>query len=309
MRRFFLVALCAPLLAQQTTNTYTTDLNGRTVAAGSYSVTKSGNTVTMTEQTQSINGRTVPLMSTEERVIREDSAGRVVERIIKRFDATGNPGPPEKQTIEEKKNTDGSVTAVTTVYRGDLNGRLQMAERTTAEGRKAGTTLTTNTVVEKPGMNGSLDVAERQTLVSTDDAGKTQSNLTVFRKDSTGRFAEAFRVVTSADEQNGRRVENVAQYELNDAGKLNLASQTVIRARKNPDGSESREVDIYRAVPGLLNTSGKPVLYERQVIEQRKQGERIVETTAVQRPSINDPNRLSAPQKIGERVCNGPNCK
>lgn len=310
MRSFTLaLALCVPGVAQQSTTTYITDLDGRRVPAASYSTTKSGNVVTFTEQSQSVNGRTVPLESTEERVVRDDANGRVVERIIRRFDQTGNPGPPEKQTIEERKNPDGSISSLTTVYRGDLNGRFQIAERVKSEGQRSGNTTTTQTVVERPNLNGSMDVSERQTLVSTEENGKAQSNFTVYRKDSTGRFAEALRVVTDATEQNGQRTENVVQYELTDSGSLKLASQTVTRARKNADGSESREVDIYRAVPGRIDTSGKPVLQERQIIEQRKQGNQLVETTVVQRPTISDPNRLGGPQKIGERVCTGPNCK
>ncbi|MCS7023472.1 MAG: hypothetical protein NZV14_01630 [Bryobacteraceae bacterium] len=309
MKRLIPLAFCLPLFAQQTQSTYISDLNGRSVPWGNVTVTKSGNTLTVTELTQSINGRTVPLQSVEERVIREDSAGRVVERIIRRYDATGNPGPLERQIIDEKKNADGSVTSVTSIYRGDLNGRFQLAERTTSEGRKSGSQQTTTTVVERPGINGAFDVAERQTLVVRDDGGKSHSDFTVFRKDSTGRFSEAFRVVTTQEEQDGQRLENIAQYELTDSGKLNLAAQTVVRARKNPDGTESREVDIYRAVPGVVNTTGKPVLYERQLIEQRRQGEKLIETTSVQRPTVSDPKRLGAPQKIAERVCSGTNCK
>lgn len=310
MRSFTLaLALCVPGIAQQSTSTYTTDLNGRPAVAASYTATKSGNAVTITEQSQSINGRTVPLESTEERVVREDANGRVIERIVRRFDQTGNPGPTEKQTIEERKNADGSVSSVTTTYRGDLNGRLQIAEKVIAEGQRSGSTTTIKSVVERPNLNGSMDVAERQTLTTREEQGKSQSNYTIYRKDSSGRFAEALRVVSDATEQGGQRVENVAQYELTDSGSLKLAAQTVTRARKNADGTESREVDVFRAVPGRIDTAGKPVLQEKQLIEQRKQGDQLVETTVVQRPTISDPNRLGGPQKIGERVCKGANCK
>ena len=59
--------------------------------------------------TRDINGRTVPVESTEERVLSDSGSSRVIERIIKRYDANGNPGPPERVRIEETKEPDGSV--------------------------------------------------------------------------------------------------------------------------------------------------------------------------------------------------------
>jgi len=83
----------------------------------------------------------------------------------------------------------------------------------------------------------------------------------------------------------------------------------VARIRKNPDGTETQEVDIYRNVPGRAEASATPALRERQIIEQRKVGDKVIETTSVQRPTISDPNRLGAARQISERVCVGDNCK
>jgi hypothetical protein len=83
----------------------------------------------------------------------------------------------------------------------------------------------------------------------------------------------------------------------------------VTRARKNADGSESREVDIFRNVPGRVESGTEVRLQERQIIEQRKSGDQIIETTVLQRPTISDPGRLGASQKISERICTGTGCK
>ncbi len=293
----------------QVNRTYTTDLNGRRVPEGIITTDKGDTTTTRTEWAHSINGRRVPLESVEERIVSEGENGRVLERIVRRYDANGNPGQVEKQRIEELKNTDGSVNSVINVYRGDLSGNLRFAERVTTESSKSGDTVNSTSTVERTNVSGGLEVAERQVRTTSQDQSTSQSDTTIFRKDQQGRFVESLRVVSSSNEQNGQRTENTAQYERGQTNSLELANQTVTRERKNEDGSLSREVDLFRRVPGRAEPTASPRLEERQIIEQNKQGDRIVETTSVQRPSINDPNRLSAPRKIGERICEGANCK
>lgn len=308
MRSLLLVLfVCAPLFAQETTN-YTTDLNGRPLAGSTQSTAKVGATLMHTESIQSINGREVPIESVEERLVSDAGGKRVVERIVRRYDANGTPGPPEKQQIEERKNADGSLSTVTAIYRGDLNGGYQLSERVVSEGRKSGTTTTANVVVERSNLSGSLEVAEKQSRLLTDNNGKSQGQVVTYRKDISGQFIEAVKVISNASDQNGQRVENVAQYELAENGNLKLHSQTVSRVRKNSDGTETKEVDIYRAVPGRADPTASPALEERQLIDQRKEGNRVIETLSVQRPTINDPNRLGPPRKIGEKVCAGPGC-
>ncbi len=58
------------------------------------SQTKSANGSQTTVTTQSINGRTVPMEQVEEQVLRNDSSGKVTERIVRRYDPQGNPLPP-----------------------------------------------------------------------------------------------------------------------------------------------------------------------------------------------------------------------
>ena len=77
----------------------------------------------------SYNPRGVPIQGAEERVLRDDSQGKVVERVIRKYDATGNPGLPIKVRIEEKKNADGSTTVQSSAYESDINGNLQLFER------------------------------------------------------------------------------------------------------------------------------------------------------------------------------------
>ncbi|HUQ95488.1 MAG TPA: hypothetical protein VM120_27660 [Bryobacteraceae bacterium] len=303
-----LAVLCLPLAGQQVTN-YRTDINGRRVADGTTAAVTGGNTTTRMEVTQSINGRQIPKEIVEERVVSSDATGRVVERVVRRFDQNGNPAQAEKQRIEEKKNADGSVSSLATVYRQDINGRFELSERRRTEASKMGDTTTANVQVERPTLNGSLETVEKQVQVATDGKTAAKADVTTYRKDQTGRFVESWRSVTDSADQNGQRVENQAEYEPGENGRLRLAGQTVSRIRKNTDGTESREVDIFRNVPGRAETVAAPALRERQVIEQRKVGDQLIETTLVQRPTISDPNHLGAPVKIGERICTGAKCK
>lgn len=304
------LTLVLSLAAQQSTQSstnYTRDANGHAVPGASYSTsTDNGNSVT-TEYMTSVNGRRVPSESTEERVLRSDSTGRTVERIIRRYDQNGNPGPVERQKIEERNNPDGTISSVTAVYRGDLNGRMELAERVTAEASKSGNTVTTNTQVERPTLNGTVEVAERKlsSVTGTGTGGASHSEATTYRKDPTGRFVESVRVVSDSQVQNGQTVQNTAQFERLQGERLQLHSQTVTRSRKNPDGTESREVDIFRHVPGRAESTATPRLTERQIIEQRREGGRLVERKTAQKPTISDPDRLGAAELIGERVCTG----
>src|SRR5438132_1757180 len=89
----------AVLLAQQSTlqtSTWTLDASGRRVEGPSYTAIESLQGSQRQETAQSINGRMVPIQSAEDRVLRQDPQRKEVERIIRKYDATGNPGPPMK---------------------------------------------------------------------------------------------------------------------------------------------------------------------------------------------------------------------
>src|SRR5215510_2763842 len=164
MRRFSLaLVLCLPAAAQQQsqTSTYLTDLNGRRTLAGISTTTQSGNTTGRTEWLQSINGRQIPLQTTEEKVISQEGNTRVVERMVRRYDPNGNPGALEKQQIQERKNADGSVSSTVSVYRSDINGNMQLAERVITDASKSGNTINANVSIERASINGTFDVAER----------------------------------------------------------------------------------------------------------------------------------------------------
>jgi len=306
----FSVVFAAALAAQDTSTYKSTavDQNGYRISAGPDVVTtKSKNAVETAEVTQSINGRSVPLQRTEERVVREDASGKVIERLIHRYDLTGSPLPLQKVVIEETKGSGGSSTVRTTMYSGDVNGSMQVVERAVTQKQVSGSTQTADTVVERPNINGGLDTVEKQTSVVVKQGTGYEEAAITYRRDPTGNFYAATRRVTDHSETGNQATDNIAEYEVGATGSLELHGQTVRKTQKRSNGAEEVQVDLFsKNVPGVVNDTSSLRLKEHQIIERRPgSGGAVVETLSVQRPTVSDPNRLSQPVQISETVCRG----
>ncbi len=305
-----MLVLAALAVAQERrTTTYTYDLHGRPSASAQAAESVSAAGKSRVETMRTINGRNAPAESVEERVISEGPEGRIVERIVRPYDADGRPGPPEKTRIEERKNADGSATVETTLHRGDLNGGFRLWERSTTETRKSGGVENSETVVQRPGLNASLEISEKQVSTRREDPNSADGNLAIYRRGADGRFYEAVREISQRRQQNGQTTETTTSYNATNTGKLEFAGQTVSTTVKNPDGSETSAIDVYGvAIPGrpVDSYSPGPKLREQQLIERRKtSSDSTVETFSIRRPSLTDPAQLGAYQRISEKVCTG----
>lgn len=290
--------------------TTSVDINGHRIADGPDVVkTKSPNGTTTTERLQSINGRSVPVERVEERVIRDDASGRVVERVIRSFDRDGNPTPPTKETIEEHKRPDGGSTKQTTTYRTDINGNMQLLRKSTADTRTSGSSQTTDTVVQQPTVNGSLETVEKRSTVKVKDVGDDyREDSTTFRRDANGNFAEAVRTSTAHSQQGPDATDNTAEFEVGSDGRMHLHGQTVTKTTTRSDGSADVQKDIFgQNVPGTVDTAAtKMRLQERQVIERKPgPGDSVVETVQVRRPTVSDPNVLGPAKQLSQTICRG----
>jgi len=293
-------------LAQQTAiSSSTFDVNGRRVDGASSIVSQSPGSADRIEMVRSINGRSVPVETVEDKVVSESGGVKIIERVVKRYDASGRPGPPEKVRIEERKNADGSVNMATSVMRADLNGNYALAERTVTDSKKSGDTTSSNTVVERPTLNGSLEVVERKEVVKRETAdGSVSQNSSVLRRDTNGRFGEAAKQVLEKTVTGGRTVENVATYEVGADG-MKLIRQTV---SKEVAGSNQKEVDVFEGAQAGRVGDGTPKLREQQLIEKTPTANGAIESISVRRPLASDPNRLGNAQKVEEIICTGK-CK
>jgi hypothetical protein len=308
---FVLLVAAASLAAQQSNVTSTTsvDINGNQVADGPrISQTRSATGSVTTETRQSINGGSVPVERVEEHVLRDDASGRVVERLIRRYDPQGNSMPSVKETIEEQKNPDGSSTTQSTTSRGDINGNMQVIERTITDSRPNGSGESSQTIVQRPTANG-LETVEKREEVVVKQGKDYQSEATTYRNDVNGGFYAAVKQTTEHKEQNGQSSDSSAEYESTVNGQIQLHSQTVTETVTRPDGSKDAVVNIYgRNVPGTVSDSGLK-LQEQQVIETTPgPNHTVVQTLSVRRPTVSDPQSLGPARQLSETVCQG-DCK
>lgn len=239
----FTLSLCAQDSSVRTTTSV--DVNGNRVPDGSQvEQVKSKNSTEITERLQSINGRMVPIEHIEERVLRDDASGRVVERMIRQYDATGNPTRPVKETVEEQKRPDGSSTRQTTRYSTDINDSTQVVERSVTNTRKSGSTETSDTELQRPGVYGSLATVQKKETVRVQNGKNYQEESTTYRPDGNGGFGPAIRQTTEHTEQGGQSRDNTVEYEPGPDGQLQLHSQRVANTVAKSNGATESVVDM-----------------------------------------------------------------
>jgi hypothetical protein len=307
------LAFGGALAAQQSNVSETTnvDINGNRIADGPViSRTTSPGESTTTETRQSINGGSVPAERVEERVLKNDATGRVVERVIHSYDPQGNPLPVVMETIDVEKHSDGSSTTASTTSRGDVNGNMQVIEKTTTDTHPDSSGETSQTIVERPTADG-LRPVEKRDEVTVKQASGYQSDATIYRSDGNGGFQTAVRKTTEHTAQGSESSDNSAEYEIGPTGALQLHTQTVTKTVTRPDGSKDSIVDIYgRGVPGTVNSPDSSLaLQEQQSIESKPgPNNTVIQTLNVRRPTISDPGTLGPEQQISQTVCKG-DCK
>ena len=304
MRTCVLIFSAVLAQAQSTTSRYEVDINGRRVETERSS--SAGGT--RSEYTQSINGRPVPLEQTEEKIVSEGPGGKVVERIVRKFDPTGRQNGMERVLIEEEKLAGGGLNVKQTVWRSDINGAMREAERRQAETRISGSSTTTQTVVSRPDINGSFSTAERRSAVAEKNGDTVQSTEVLQRRDTNGQFYDASREVKVVTKQGDRTSEQTTSYAPDVTGRLDVASQSVSTSTKQPDGTLVKEVNVYsnHADGHAVERGSGTQIQEQQIVERKKATDgSIIESVSIRRPSVSDPSRLGSAQKVQETVCRG----
>jgi hypothetical protein len=300
------LALAAALPAQQSTqqsSVWTNNLSGNRTEGSRYTSVESPSGSQRVETAQSINGRIVPIQSSEDRVLSQDSQSKVVERVIRKYDANGNPGLPVKVRIEEKKNPDGSTTIQSTAYESDVNGNLQLFERSTSQIRKNGATET-STTVERATLNGALQTVERATKVERPTGSGSQVESTVFRKDISGNFTPFAQEVKQITKGGGAETTDAARYEPGPDGKLTLASRSIDHVKTNPDGSQVTDTEVYSSFSAgrTVDLSANQPRLQQQIHKERTPGPggQMVETTSVRARLPNDQSQFGAYEKVSQ---------
>jgi hypothetical protein len=296
------------LACAQTANTlYTTDINGNRVTASTTDTARLPDGTSKKEISQSINGRTVPLESTQTHVTKSGNH-TTTETITTRYDPTGTIPLTERVVAERDTLPGGSFTETSRTYRSDVSG-VKEVERREVDTRVQGSTTTQNTVVSRPGLDGSFQTAEKRSSESQKAGDRTDTKETVYRRSQNGDLYPAVQQVTVENKTGQTTTAQVANYEPSAlTGNLHLASQTVSKSTVDKAGNETREVDLYApAADGHIQESGAPQqIKEQQLITKRVASDgSVTESLSVRRPLPSDPTRLGVVQPISETVCTG----
>ncbi len=316
MPKCILAAVClAGLLGAQqrgkTVEAYTFDVNGNRIGGTSYTSSKNGSQ-SKTERIRTVNGRSTPVEEVEEKIIKDNSTGRIVERTIERYGQDGRPGQPEKVRIETRHEAGGRETAITTYYQADINGAYKIRERQSKRSKTQGKVTDSTTEIERPALDNSLKLVERRVAHETVRETGSSSQVTVYSRDSGGRFSPSAQETKETVIDKNRETETVARYDsVNYANKMELSTQSITEIETKPDGSQRKVVSNYRlAAPGRSIAAGRrrPELHEQEITEQRIQRDgSVVEVTGIRRVELSDAGKLGPYQKVSEVVCTG-NC-
>lgn len=303
MKYYVLLWMASIALAQSVVTTYVTDVNGNRVPAGSVVSTDGEHT----QLSQSVNGKTIPLEQTDEKILSKDANGTVTEKIVRKYDRNGQLTSTQRIVIEERKQADG-FTQQSTTYTSDVNGEMHEAEHQTVESHTQNGATDTQTVIERPTINGSLQAVEKRSTVTETGKDTSKQDETIYRLSPNGDFYPAVREVKDESKSGDQTVVKSALYEPIGSAQMSLSRQSVSTTTKAADGSEVTEVNFYApAAPGVARENGASLqLYEQDTVARTKAADgSVVETMSARRSSISDPGRLGSPQKISETICTG----
>ena len=287
---------------------YEYDANGRRVRKRtSTQQTERGKEGSSVVSLETVNGRRVPYLEQEEKVISSGRGTEVREQRTQRYDATGRPTHQEVVRIEEKRAADGSVVTTSTLYRETLNGRMEPIERVTKRSKEAGSTKTTTTVTEGMNINGGFGAIRR---VEEVERKQGESRASVERTESVatpgGRLSVAAREESVMLKKGNVLTTETTRFEKNPvAGELTQKSRTVGRMVEKADGSTSETVETYgfQAEGGAFNLNASKMVLQ-EVVERAMNlganGEKV-ERTSVKSRDPAEPSRF-APAEVSRKV-------
>ena len=303
--------LCAGAAIAQSGNTssastlYAVDINGHLVPDAQYAAHNGDKA----QLNQSINGRDVPLESSEVHVLTDTPSHRVTEVLVRKYDPTGRLATTERTLTDEAISPAGSTLRAAT-FRTDINGSFVESERRLVESQTQGANTTAAVTISRPGLSGSFETAEKRKVVTTTEGNSIRSNEDIERPTGNGnQFFAAARVVTEEIKSPDKTTSSTALYEPDITGKMALARQDVATTTKTGNGSVTELNTFAPAIYGVTrDESSGPKLREQQTVVREERNGVVTETTAVRRPTLVDPNRLGDPNVISTLVCTGT-CK
>lgn len=300
------LAVGATAFGQSDVTTFRAD----TVNGGfSQSSSSSSTDHTQSQIATSLNWNNVPLETHQERVLRQDASGSVVETIFKRTDPTGTSSSTERIVTETTNLPNGGAKVQSTTYQFDINGNDQVTQRSTTDTSVSGDTSTSNTVVERMTLNGTFQPVQKSESVTQGNDKKSTTTETIYRGSPDAGFQEAARTVTLQSKSGGHTSTDTSEYYPGaETGSLQLQERRVSNTTKAADGTESTIVDVYGpSADGHAQAAGQPPqLKQEQIITRAKAADgSTVETFAVREPNVTQANALGEARVISKTVCTG----
>jgi hypothetical protein len=245
-------------------------------------------------------GRSVPYISTQEKVISKTANSSVVERRVQRYNTQGQPTREAVVREEERKLPDGAIEKITTVYEEDLNGNLRPSERTVSRESESGDKTRTVVTSERPSASGEFEVVEKKESVETRQGENAAIVETVVSRPSVnGRLTETKRERSVMEKSGNTATTETEVFERSTAtGEVTLSQRTVGTLVENPDGSASETIKVYgsaRSGGGASDANATSGLRLEESVRRnvtvRANGEKV-ETITTQDRGVADPSQL-----------------
>ena len=261
-----------------------------------------------TQTLKSISKRDVPYFSEREEILSQTETEKTVERTIQRYDAGGNPTQQEVVREEVKTLPDGTIVTTATTFVENINGRMEIVERSVSREKKSGNRIQRNSTSEKPSINGGFQTFSWEESVETRQ-GDASARIETVRKvdDGGGRLVESGREETVMSQSGNTATTEKIVWERDAlSSKMTQASRTVGVLVTQADGSSTETVETYAHSLGdgsrrFLNST-RPELV-RTVTRETTIGSsgETIETTHTSSRNPADPTKM-APTRMQQKV-------
>ena len=261
-----------------------------------------------TQTLQSISKRDVPYFSEREEILSQTETEKTVERRIQRYDAGGNPTQQELVREETKTLPDGTIVTTATTFVENINGRMEVVERTVSREKRSGDRIQRTVTSERPSINGGFQTYTWEESVETRQGDASARIETVRKVDNGGgRLVESVREETVMSQSGNTATTEKIVWERDAlSSKMMEASKTVGTLVTQADGSSTETVKTYSHSLGdgsgrFLNST-QPELV-RTVTRETTIGSsgETIETTYTQSRNPAEPTKM-APTRMQQKV-------
>ena len=239
--------------------------------AGSTVVQRDGDNSSSTLTIQNSNGRRVPYITEDTKQISASARKKVSERRTQRYDTRGRPSRQDLVRIEERKLPNGAVQRTETLYSENMNGRMEMVERSVEVVEENGPVTKTTKKTEKPSINGRLETILREESTERKEGESKATRETVKSANFGGRMQVVAREESVMTKSGDIAKTETRVFERQPAsGEIELSSRSVGTLEERPDGTSVERVETYgfRMAGGAINVNtSRPTLQE--VVERR----------------------------------------